>query len=131
MAVMGPWRQFVPGLRLLDRSVSYGISLDRSRSTEGAREPFLLGSIAVAGGRWFAEDAVLEKPLATFASGPHWLSFRLPQAAAKLQPLDKVKFLFRPDPGFAQKNGFHAAAADSPPFEREYYVPGSPLPARK
>jgi hypothetical protein len=127
MGVMGPWRQLVPGLRLLDRSVSYGILLDRSHLEEGAREPFLLGRIAVsmeaADGRWFAEDAVLERPIATFASGPHWLSLRLPSSAARLKPFEKVRFLFRPDPGFAQKNGFQAPAADSPPFERDYYLP--------
>lgn len=117
---MGTWRSFIPGRRLFDRSVSYAIFLD------GA-EPHFLGNVAVSAetgrGRWFAEDATRGKPVENLERGAHWVSFLVPASAARLEAFARFRLLFRPAPAFAEKRGFKVPAADSPAFEREYYLP--------
>ncbi len=129
LASLGSWRQFIPKRRLFDRSCSYAVLLDLDGGVAdgGQREPFLLGHVAVSAatgtGQWFAEDAVLGKPIETLEQGSYWMTFVVPLAVARLEPLEKFRLLFRSAPAFAGKRGFEAPAADSPPFEREYYLP--------
>jgi hypothetical protein len=125
----GTWRQFIPRRRLLDRSVSYEISIERASAAERSARagPLLLARVAVSAesgeGRWFAEDATRGKPVEDIEKGSNWIRCLVPASTMRLEPLDRVRLLFRSAPAFAEKHGFKAPAADSPPFEREGYLP--------
>jgi hypothetical protein len=47
----------------------------------------------------------------------------VPDSAAKIEPFHRLKLLFRPAPEFAAEHGVSVPEADSPPFEREMYLP--------
>ncbi|MBI4601953.1 MAG: hypothetical protein HY721_08330 [Planctomycetes bacterium] len=121
-AFVGPWRQFVPRLRLFERSVAYSLHLERP-----GQEPLHLADVAVAAdaaaGRWFAEDAIARAPVPDMERGAHRVEVRVPRGAARLEPFAKLRVLFRPAPAFAARCGFEAPASGSPPFERECYLP--------
>ena len=112
------------GRKLYDGSVAHAVYLDRSGEK---KEPFLLGYVGVSAntalGKWFAEDAVLMKPLENLDRGAHWISFHVPRGVARLEPLSKFKLLFRPSPSFAERNGFQVSVSECQPFEREFYLP--------
>lgn len=129
LASHGTWRRFVPGMRLLERSVSYSVWLERSAAEGG---PFLLGRIAAdARGplpTWYGEDAVLGAPLPGIERLPHQFSLHIPRSVAQLGPLQRFQLGFRPDPDFAARCGFTVQGTDSLPFLRTHRLPDAPAP---
>jgi hypothetical protein len=117
----GPWRQFIRGGTTLDQAFSYAIHLDLPGEAEGT---FLLGWFAAHAegpGRWARHwRSALDR--GPEGKGGMVVGF-VPDSVATLEPLQKLRFLFRPAPGFAAERGISAPEADSPPFERELYLP--------
>jgi hypothetical protein len=121
LGTFGSWRQFVPGLPRLEKAFSYAVYLDRPEADGG---PFLLGWVAATevnpAGRgrivWRGRSEIV-------VGGTVVLALAVPESAARLEPFQKLKLLFRPAPEFAAESGVTAPEADSPPFEREMYLP--------